>query len=150
MLTAAQSRAARALINWSQPQLAQASGTGVSTIRDFETGKRNPIANNLAAIKAALEKAGVAFLSNDGVAIHRVYWRRTQDGDLPPPTALVIINYTIERHQTQPAIFNQSDRTWRLPNVDREVGESEVPQWAPGPWDYRAADWSTLERLDME
>lgn len=61
MITPAQSRAARALINWSQPQLAEASGTGVSTIRDFETGKRTPIANNLAAIRAALESAGIVF-----------------------------------------------------------------------------------------
>lgn len=68
MLTPAQSRAARALINWSQPQLAEASGTGVSTIRDFETGKRTPIANNLAAIRAALEKAGVQFLDDGQTA----------------------------------------------------------------------------------
>lgn len=66
MLTPAQSRAARALINWSQPELAAASGTSVSTIRDFETGKRSPIANNLAAIRAALETAGVIFVEENG------------------------------------------------------------------------------------
>ena len=66
MLTPAQCRAARALINWSQTQLAQASGAGVSTIRDFETGKRSPIANNLAAIRAALEAAGVIFVAENG------------------------------------------------------------------------------------
>lgn len=66
MITPAQSRAARALLNWSQPQLAEASGTGVSTIRDFETGKRAPIANNLAAMKAALESAGVIFVAENG------------------------------------------------------------------------------------
>lgn len=68
MLTPAQSRAARALINWSQPQLAEASGTGVSTIRDFETSKRTPIANNIAAIRTALEAAGVIFQA-EGEAI---------------------------------------------------------------------------------
>jgi len=61
MLTPAQSRAGRALINWSQPQLAEASGVSVSTIRDFETGKRSPIGNNLAALQRALEAAGVEF-----------------------------------------------------------------------------------------
>ena len=66
MLTAAQSRAARALINWSQTQLAEASGTGVSTIRDFETGKRIPITNNLTAIQRALEAAGVIFVPENG------------------------------------------------------------------------------------
>jgi transcriptional regulator with XRE-family HTH domain len=66
MLTPDQSRAARALINWSQPQLAGASGVSVSTIRDFETGKRAPIGNNLAAMQRALEAAGVIFVSENG------------------------------------------------------------------------------------
>lgn len=66
MLTPAQSRAARALINWSQLQLAEASGTGVSTIRDFETGKRTPITNNLSAIRSALEAAGIIFVEENG------------------------------------------------------------------------------------
>lgn len=61
-----QSRAARALLNWSQPELAQASGVSVSTIRDFEIGKRTPIGNNLAAMRRALEKAGIEFI-DDGV-----------------------------------------------------------------------------------
>mgnify|MGYP001465319394 CR=1 FL=1 len=69
ILTPAQSRAARALLNWSQPELASASGTGLSTIRDFETGKRRPIANNLAAIRTALENAGIEFINGTGVKL---------------------------------------------------------------------------------
>jgi transcriptional regulator with XRE-family HTH domain len=60
-MTPAQSRAGRALINWSQQELAVASGVSVSTIRDFETSKRSPIGNNLAAMQRALEAAGVEF-----------------------------------------------------------------------------------------
>jgi transcriptional regulator with XRE-family HTH domain len=66
MITREQSRAARALKDWSQPELAAASGVGVSTIRDFETGTRNPIRNNLAAIRAALEAAGIIFIEENG------------------------------------------------------------------------------------
>ena len=66
MITPAQSRAGRALLNWSQPELATSSGVSVSTIRDFETGKRSPIANNIAAIRAALEAAGVIFVPENG------------------------------------------------------------------------------------
>jgi transcriptional regulator with XRE-family HTH domain len=66
MITPPQSRAARALLNWSQPELAEASRVSVSTIRDFETGKRSPIDNNLTAIRAALESAGVVFIAQNG------------------------------------------------------------------------------------
>ena len=66
MIMPAQSRAARALLNWSQLQLAEAATVSVSTIRDFETGKRVPIANNLAALQTALEAAGVIFVAENG------------------------------------------------------------------------------------
>ncbi|TXQ54865.1 helix-turn-helix transcriptional regulator, partial [Escherichia coli] len=66
MLTPAQSRAARALLDWSQDQLAEASHLGLSTIRDFEKGRRVPSHNNLAAIVRALEEAGVQFIPANG------------------------------------------------------------------------------------
>ncbi|MCO5139275.1 MULTISPECIES: helix-turn-helix domain-containing protein [unclassified Shinella] len=66
MITPAQSRAGRGLIEWSQDQLAQAAHLGLSTIRDFEKGRRVPTHNNLAAIKAALETAGVIFVDENG------------------------------------------------------------------------------------
>lgn len=66
LLSPAQSRAARALIEWSQTELASHSNLGESTIRDFEKGRRVPTANNLAAIQAALEDAGVEFIPADG------------------------------------------------------------------------------------
>lgn len=71
----AQSRAGRGLLDWSQQNLADAASVGLSTIRSFESGKRTPIANNLTAIRAALESAGVQFVSQgdsadgDGVVL---------------------------------------------------------------------------------
>jgi len=66
MITKEQSRAARALVDWSQTQLASASHLGESTIRDFEKGRRTPSPNNLAAIRSALESVGVVFIDQNG------------------------------------------------------------------------------------
>lgn len=65
-LTPPQSRAARGLLDWSQTRLAEASNLSESTIRDFEKGRRIPTVNNLAAVKIALEQAGVEFIPENG------------------------------------------------------------------------------------
>jgi DNA-binding transcriptional regulator YiaG len=66
-MTPDQCRAARGWLDWSQPDLASAAHVSLSTVRDFEKGRRVPIANNLAAMKAALEAKGIAFV--DGAAL---------------------------------------------------------------------------------
>ena len=65
-MTPAQVRAARALLGWPQERLAEASGTSLSTLKDFEGGKRRPMRQNLAAIYRALEGAGVVFIPENG------------------------------------------------------------------------------------
>lgn len=69
-------RSARALLDWSQPQLAAASGLGLSTVVDFERQRRLVTSDSISSIRAALETAGVQFLdagdkaSGPGVAIN--------------------------------------------------------------------------------
>ncbi|WP_103875415.1 helix-turn-helix domain-containing protein [Bosea lathyri] len=65
-MTPAQSRAARALLEWSQEELAKAAHLGLSTIRDFEKGRRIPSHNNLLGMRTALEAAGVLFIPENG------------------------------------------------------------------------------------
>src|SRR5690349_21698786 len=64
-LIPAQIRAGRALINWSQQQLADAAGLSLSSIRDYENERRGGIVGGLGAIKNALENEGIAFLVGD-------------------------------------------------------------------------------------
>lgn len=66
MISPAQCRAARALVEMDQAALASASNVSRNTIVDFEKGRRVPTTNNLAAIRAALEGAGVIFVEENG------------------------------------------------------------------------------------
>jgi transcriptional regulator with XRE-family HTH domain len=61
-MTPEQSRAGRAWLDWSQEELAAKANVSLSTVRDFEKGRREPIASNLTAIRAALETAGISFV----------------------------------------------------------------------------------------
>ncbi len=65
-MTPEQSKAARALIGMTQPQLAKASGLGLSTIVDYEKTRRKVAPDSVAAIQNALEKAGIEFISPNG------------------------------------------------------------------------------------
>jgi ribosome-binding protein aMBF1 (putative translation factor) len=66
MLTREQSRAARGWLDWSQDDLAKRAKVSLSTVRDFEKGKRVPIANNLDALRRAIEAAGVQLVLRQG------------------------------------------------------------------------------------
>jgi transcriptional regulator with XRE-family HTH domain len=65
-ITPSQCRAARALIEWSREDLAEASRVGLRTLVDFERGARAPRAVTLDALRRALEVAGVLFLDQNG------------------------------------------------------------------------------------
>jgi DNA-binding transcriptional regulator YiaG len=54
-----QCRAARGWLGWSQQDLAKGANVGISTVKDFESGSRKPIANNLNALRTALETGGI-------------------------------------------------------------------------------------------
>ena len=54
------------MLDMSQSALADAAQVARQTVVDFERGARTPYANNLAAIRAALETAGVEFIAENG------------------------------------------------------------------------------------
>jgi transcriptional regulator with XRE-family HTH domain len=76
LITPSQIRGARALLNWSQEQLAKSAGMSLSTIRDYEKERRgwredekgsaDQVVGGLESIRLALEKEGVRFLPSEG------------------------------------------------------------------------------------
>ena len=63
MMNAAQCRAARALLDWTQPRLAEAAGVGLSTVVDFEKERRAVSAEAVGKVTAALQAVGIEFIN---------------------------------------------------------------------------------------
>ena len=68
-MTPEQCRAARAWLDLSQDELAAAARVSQSTVRDFEKGRRVPIANNLEAMRVVLEQRGIGFVEDETLGI---------------------------------------------------------------------------------
>ncbi len=76
-MTAAQLRAARALINITQEELASRAGVAAKTIVSFEAEGRAPREATLVKLQATLERDGVVFVESDvGVGVFL-----SRDGD---------------------------------------------------------------------
>jgi transcriptional regulator with XRE-family HTH domain len=67
-ISSEQVRAARALLRWEQRDLAAASGVSLPSIKRLETspGVLGAQPRTVAAIRAALESAGVEFIAENG------------------------------------------------------------------------------------
>ena len=65
-LVPAQIRAGRALLNWSQDELAEKASVSLSTVRDFEKERRGGVIGSLKSLRDALESADVVFLESKG------------------------------------------------------------------------------------
>ena len=63
MITPRQIRAARALLSWSQQQLADKAIVSLNAVTRLENGKVDSRSSTIAAIERTLTKAGVEFLS---------------------------------------------------------------------------------------
>ena len=64
MITSAQIRAARAMLDWSREQLSDNSGVGISALMRLESAEGVPSGNikTFEAVQRAFEKAGIEFL----------------------------------------------------------------------------------------
>ncbi len=81
MIEAAQIRAARGLVEFSQTQLAEASGLALSTIRrmEVEGGTLKSSVENVLKVQQALEDAGVIFIDQNEDGGPGVRLRKSRD-----------------------------------------------------------------------
>lgn len=67
MITTQQIKAARALLDWNQSDLADASGLSLAAVNNLERGIGSPRVETMGAIEHALKMAGIEFIGTDGV-----------------------------------------------------------------------------------
>ncbi len=66
MISPAQCRAARGLLDWSQRDLAREAGVGIVTVRQLEAGINQPRRATLVVVRHTLEAAGIEFIEDNG------------------------------------------------------------------------------------
>ena len=77
VISRAQCRAARALLEWTQDRLSAEAAVSKKTLVDFEAGKRTPYDRTIADIVRALENAGIEFIPANGGGVGVRFSRKT-------------------------------------------------------------------------
>lgn len=62
MITNAQIRAARALLDWKQTDLAKAAKVSEMSVKNLEKGDKDPRVSTIKAVQGAFESAGIEFI----------------------------------------------------------------------------------------
>ena len=62
MITSRQCRAARALLGWTQAQLAEEAAIGIDVVRRFERSESDTRSSGLIAIEKAVRRSGIKLL----------------------------------------------------------------------------------------
>ena len=66
IIAAAQCRAARALLEWTEVQLAEAASVDIEVIKHLEARFRRPSTDDQRQIRKALEDGGIVFIAENG------------------------------------------------------------------------------------
>jgi transcriptional regulator with XRE-family HTH domain len=170
-LTPKHVRAARALLAWSQQDLAKSAGVGISTVADFERGSRKPVSSNAQAIRTALEGAGVTFLAGGAVigpavppfagpaapgmpvrwvsAQDLAEWGNRTDGAVSLPTLIAkLVQASLDPTLT---LRFPSDEGVRHPGWDgittATIGDTYVPQGRAG-WEVSVQSRDTKQKAE--
>lgn len=112
MITTAQIRGARGILNWSQGDLSERTDISATSIGSIENGLTQPRESTLAIIQKAFEDAGIEFLPNDGLRKKsgQINFFRGEDG---------FSDFYDDIYQT--ALALQGEATFLVNNVDETV-----------------------------
>ncbi|ASJ59352.1 helix-turn-helix domain-containing protein [Sinorhizobium meliloti] len=66
MITPAQIKAARAMLDWKQTDLAAAAGLSEMSVKNVEKGQKDSRMSTIQSIRSALESAGIIFIDQNG------------------------------------------------------------------------------------
>jgi transcriptional regulator with XRE-family HTH domain len=120
MIRAGQIKAARALLNWSQDDLAAATGLSVSTVRNLESGDMSPRSATASEIRKAIENAGLEFIEPEGIR-RRIDEVKVYQGRDSCDMFFDDIRYTVkEKGGSIIAIFKSSNTLAQVCNLARD------------------------------
>ena len=110
-LTPGQCRAARGLLDWSQPDLAERCGMHVQTISAFENETSTPSKRTLATITQTFEQNGIEFLPNEGIGrkTNPITIYRRSEGFC---TFMDDVYETMKDKGGDVCVFNVDERLW--------------------------------------
>ncbi len=122
VLTASQCRAARGLLNWSQPELAKWCGIHKQTISNFEAERSTPSKSSLEKMTRVLENAGVEFGFDNAVSLPQIKTIKLQDAGWFVELLDDVI-FTAQYHeQTELLIYGGDNRVY-TPDVIEKFRE---------------------------
>lgn len=111
MPTLEQIRAARALLDWSQSDLAERAGLSQTGIARIENGTNHPNSQTLKKIEAAFDYADIEFLDTSGVRKRENYFR-VLTGYEGFQQFMDDVYNTLERDGGDFCVFNADARNW--------------------------------------
>lgn len=116
MLTIDQIRAARALLNWSQADLAEKAGLSQTGIARIENGTNKPNTSTLNKIEAAFDKADIEFIGTVGLRKRagevRVLSGPDAMSDFLDDVYETIIKHGTQENPTQVYLSNVVHQNW--------------------------------------
>ncbi len=133
MPTIEQIRAARALIGWSQGDLADRSGLSQTGIARIENGSNQPNSNTLERIVNAFDSMNIEFIGDSGVK-KRTGRIRVLKGQKGFREFMDDVYETSKKHGGEICVFNVDERNWiKWMGKDRYDAHSKRMRELPNP-----------------